>query len=112
MPIGRVNAAKFIARHLPEPHETDLGGEKTHHRLAATHADIYCPPTGHHIGWQDCYDGANVLPLPLKADLFLEPDGQPRQLPGHLVGEQREQAEQTTQLAVWIRREANRRNLH
>ncbi|WP_405956912.1 hypothetical protein [Streptomyces phaeochromogenes] len=111
MPIGRVNAAKFIARVLPEPHETDLGGEPAHHLLATAHADRMCPPSGHNISWKDCYAGANMLPLPHKADLLLEPNGEPKSIPDHLVGEARERAEQTGRQAAWIRPEAHRRGL-
>ncbi|MFD8919476.1 hypothetical protein ACFV0Y_16855 [Streptomyces sp. NPDC059569] len=111
MPIGRVNAAKFISRHLPEPHETDLGGEEAHRLLATAHADNCCPPSGHRIGWADCYDGADMLPLTWKADLILQPGGDPHPLPAHLTEEQRERAERAGQLAAWIRREAHRRSI-
>ncbi|MDT0608904.1 hypothetical protein [Streptomyces lancefieldiae] len=111
MVFGRVNAAKFIARLLPEPHETDLGGETAHHLLATAHADIVCSPSGHRIGWSDCYAGADMLPLTYKADLFLEPGGEPRPLPDHLTGESRERAVEAGQKAAWIRREARRRGL-
>lgn len=63
MPLGRVNAAKFIARLLPEPHETELGREKAHELLATVHADICCPSSGHCISWTDCYGSADLLPL-------------------------------------------------
>lgn len=112
MSIDRVTAAKFIARHLPEPHETDLGGPPAHQLLATVHADIVCPPSGYSISWSDCYAGADILPLPHKANLLLEPNGQPRRIPDHLQGEQRERAERACRLAVWIRREAGRRGLH
>ncbi|MEU0590020.1 hypothetical protein [Streptomyces ardesiacus] len=111
MTVGRVNAAKFIARLLPEPHETELGGELAHELLATAHADICCPPSGHSISWDDCYAGADILPLTHKADLFLEPDGEPRPLPGHLAGDARERAEEAGRKAAWIRREAHRRGL-
>lgn len=111
MAHGRVNAAKFIARLLPEPHETDLGGEPAHHLLATAHADICCPPSGHRIGWTDVYANANQLSLPLKADLFLEFDGKPRTLPDHLTVEQRVRAEEAGRKAALIRREAHRRGL-
>ncbi|MFJ3984463.1 hypothetical protein [Streptomyces fungicidicus] len=111
MPIGRVNAAKFIARLLPEPHETDLGGEPAHHLLATVHADWVCPPSGYSISWSDCYDGANILPLTHKADLLLEPNGEPKPIPAHLTGEARERAERAGQKAAWIRRETHRRGL-
>ena len=64
MPIGRVNAAKFIARLLPEPHESDLGGEPAHHLLATAHADRVCPLSGHSIGWTDCYASADIASDP------------------------------------------------
>lgn len=111
MALSRVNAAKFIARLLPEPHETDLGGEPAHHRIATVHADGVCPPSGHSISWTDCYASANMLPLTLKADLLLEPGGDPRPIPDHLVGEVRERAERAGHEAAWIRREAHRRGL-
>ncbi|MFI6341134.1 hypothetical protein [Streptomyces sp. NPDC050535] len=112
MPVGRVNAAKFIARLLPEPHETDLGSEPAHHLLATVHADRVCPPSGHSIGWTDCYASADMLPLPHKADLLLEPNDEPKPIPDHLVGEARERAEEAGSQAAWIRREAHRRGLH
>ncbi|MET9445393.1 hypothetical protein [Streptomyces sp. NPDC006610] len=111
MACNRVNAAKFIARHLPEPHETDLGGPPAHHLLATAFADIACPPPGHHLSWDDCYSSADMLPLPRKADLLLDPNGKPHPLPDHLVGEARERAAQARQKAAWIRREAHRRGL-
>lgn len=111
MALGRANAAKFIARLLPEPHETDLGGEPAHHLLATVHADIVCPPSGHQIGWSECYASADVLPLTHKADLFLEPGGEPRPLPNHLTGDARERAEEAGRKAAWIRREAHLRGL-
>jgi hypothetical protein len=111
MALGRVNAAKFIARLLPEPHETDLGGEPAHHLLATVHADIVCPPSGHWISWDDCYASADILPLPHKADLLLEPNGAPRPLPDHLTGEARDRAVEAGRKAAWIRREAHRRGL-
>jgi hypothetical protein len=61
MAAGRVNVAKFIDRLLPEPHETNLGGEPVHHLLATVHADWVCPRLGHQIGWLDCYNSANIL---------------------------------------------------
>nr|WP_172682203.1 hypothetical protein [Streptomyces violaceoruber] len=111
MPISRVNAAKFIARLLPEPHETDFGGEPAHRLLATAHADRVCPPSGHSIGWTDCYASADILPLPHKADLLLEPNGEPRSIPHHLVGEARELADWAGRQAAWIRLEAHRRGL-
>jgi hypothetical protein len=110
--MGRVNAAKFIARLLPDPHETDLGGEPAHHLLATAHADIVCLPSGHWISWDDCYASADILPLPHKADLLLESNGRPRPLPSHLTGEARDRAEKAGQTAAWIRREAHLRGLH
>lgn len=112
MPVGRVNAAKFIARLLPEPHETELGGEEAHELLATAHADICCPPSGHRISWTDCYGSADLLPLTWKADLFLEPGGEPRRPPAHLTVEQRKRSQQAGQLAVWIRREGHWRGIH
>lgn len=109
MVLGHVNAAKFIARLLPEPHETDL--EPAHHLLATAHADICCPPSGHMIGWRDVYASANLLPLPLKADLFLDFRGEPRPLPDHLTVEERARAEEAGREAGWIRREARQRGL-
>ena len=103
MPIGRVNAAKFISRYLNEPHETDLGGEEAHHLIATVHADRACPPSGHSIGWSDCYASADMLPLPYKASLLLEPDGKPSPIPGHLTGDKRERARRVGLLAEWIR---------
>ncbi|MGQ3551677.1 hypothetical protein [Streptomyces rochei] len=111
MAHGRVNAAKFIPRLLPEPHETDLGGPPAHRLLATTHADLVCPPSGHQIGWSDCYASADILPLTHKADLLLEPNGKPRPLPDHLTGRARERAEEAVRKAAWIRREAHRRGL-
>ncbi|MBZ6207570.1 hypothetical protein KVH31_13780 [Streptomyces olivaceus] len=111
MAHGRVNAAKFIARLLPESHETELGGEPAHHLLATAHADICCPPSGHHISWSDCYAAADALPLTHKADLFLEPDGAPRALSDHLTGAVRVRAGEAVRVASWIRREASRRGL-
>ncbi|WP_329351854.1 hypothetical protein OG226_41205 [Streptomyces sp. NBC_01261] len=112
MAHGRVNAAKFISRYLPEPHETELGAEPAHQLLATAHADWVCPPSGHRIGWNDCYSAADILPLTLKADLFLEGDGTPRRIPAHLTGEQHQRAVKACELAVRIRREAPRCTLH
>jgi hypothetical protein len=109
--IGRVNAAKFTARLLPEPHETELGGELAHELLNTVYADYACPPSGHSISWTDCYAIAYMLPLTHKADLLLEPDGSRRPIPNHLTGEQRERAERACRQAVWIRQEARRRGL-
>jgi hypothetical protein len=112
MARGHVNAAKFIARLLPEPHETDLGGAPAHHLMATAYADRVCPPSGHSIGWTDCYASANQLPLTRKADLLLEPNGDPSPIPDHLVGEAREMAERAGRQAAWTRQEAHRRGLH
>ncbi|WP_445525823.1 hypothetical protein [Streptomyces cyslabdanicus] len=111
MITGRVNAAKFIARLLPEPHETDLGGEPDHKLLATVHADFACPPSGHSISWADCYASADMLPLTLKADLLLEPNGEPSPISDHITGEAWERAERAGQRAAWIWREAHRRGL-
>ncbi|MFE9725624.1 hypothetical protein ACFYQ5_18975 [Streptomyces sp. NPDC005794] len=84
-----MNAAKFIGRTLAQPYETELGGpapEATHHLLATAHADWCCPPSGHSTPWQDCYDGAWVLPLPQKAHLFVDEAGRARAIPAHLTG--------------------------
>ncbi|MFD8462679.1 hypothetical protein ACFV27_38750 [Streptomyces antimycoticus] len=112
MTIGRVNAVKFISRYLGEPHDSDFGGEEAHQLFNAAHADICCPPTGHRISWSDCYGGADMLPLTSKADLFLEFSGEPRRLPRRLTEEQRGRAFRAQGLATWIRREAQRRNIH
>ncbi|MFE3126661.1 hypothetical protein ACFXHD_24920 [Streptomyces hydrogenans] len=109
---GRVNAAKFISRKLGEPYDSDFGGEAAHQLFSAAHADIWCPPAGHRISWSDCYIGADMLPLTWKADLFLESNGEPRPLPGHLTEKQRDRALRAQRLAVWIRREAHRRKIH
>ncbi|NED75426.1 hypothetical protein G3I51_24490 [Streptomyces sp. SID9944] len=111
MPLRRVAAAPFIARILPEPHETDLGGEPAHELLATVFADIACPPSGHSISWADCYASVDQLPLTQKADLLLEMNGEPRPIPDHLVGEARERAVLAGRRAAWIRREAHRRGL-
>ena len=111
MTVGRINAAKFIARQLPEPHETDLGREPAHHLIATAHADRVCPPSGHSISWTDCYASADLLPLSRKADLLLEPNGEPKPIPNHLAGEARERAERAGRKAAWIRREVGRRGL-
>lgn len=104
-------AAKFIDRHLPEPDETNLGGEGAHELLAATHANLVCPPSGHSISWDDCYASADQLPLHHKAGLLLERNGEPRTLPPRLTPEEREQARQACSTAAWIRREAHRRGI-
>ncbi|MFF5393204.1 hypothetical protein ACFY5H_33675 [Streptomyces sp. NPDC013012] len=49
------------ARVLPDPYEALLGGadpEALHDLLAAVFADFSCPPVGHTVSWQDCYDAA------------------------------------------------------
>lgn len=112
MPVGRVNAAKYISRHLGEPHETDFSGEEAHHLIATVHADRACPPSGHRIGWNDCYLSADMLPLTWKADLLLEPNGDPRPISNYLTREARERAVEAGRLAARIRREAHRRGLH
>ncbi|MFG3136153.1 hypothetical protein ACGFZA_08005 [Streptomyces sp. NPDC048211] len=111
MPIGRVNAAKFIKRDLPEPHETDFGGEEAHELFNAFHADICCPPSGYSISWDDWYAYADQFPVTWKADWFLEPGGEPKPIPAHLTGEARERAERAGTHAAWVRREAHRRGL-
>lgn len=111
MPHRRVNAAKFIARVLPAPYETLLGGpnpEAVHHLLATAHADACCPPSGHSISWQDCYSSAQMLPLPQKASLMLDYRGEPRPIPAHLTGAAADQFREAQQDAVRIRREARR----
>ncbi|MFF4829442.1 hypothetical protein [Streptomyces sp. NPDC001312] len=112
MITGRVNAAKFIARELPEPHESDLGGELSHELLAAVWADWECPPSGHSLSWSDCYAAADQLPLTHKAALLLEPNGKPREIPAHLEGMRREQAKRARSVAVRIRLEAAHRGLY
>ncbi|GGJ63798.1 hypothetical protein [Streptomyces brasiliensis] len=111
MITNRANAAQFIARQLPQPHETDFGGELVHELLATTHADWVCPPSGHSISWADCYAGADILPLTHKAALLLEPNGEPRPIPEHVTGEARKRAKRAVQHAVWLWREAHRRGL-
>jgi hypothetical protein len=111
MTIGRVNAAKFISRHLGEPHDTDFGGEQAHELLNTAHADICCPPSGHSINWTDVYGSADMLPLTWKADLFVDLRGEPLPLPLHLTEVQRERVLRAQELAVWIRREAHRRGV-
>ncbi|MDQ0848049.1 hypothetical protein [Streptomyces sp. V1I6] len=109
MPYRRVNAAQFIRRELDEPYETLLGGENseaTHHLLAAVHADICCPPSGHSISWQHCYEGAQVYPLPHKAGWLLDDRGKPKQLPPHLASAVLRRARTAQRIAVRIRREA------
>ncbi|WP_030206276.1 hypothetical protein [Streptomyces bikiniensis] len=106
---SRVIAASFIARVLPDPYEAVLGGpdpEATHRLLATVHADFVCPSNGHSISWQDCYDGAMILPLPHKADLLLDGRGNPKPLPVHVTGEAAARAREAQTIAARIRREA------
>ncbi|MFE5618293.1 hypothetical protein [Streptomyces sp. NPDC056524] len=106
---SRVTAATYIARVLPDPYETVLGGsdtEATHHLLAAVHADFCCPPTGHSISWQDCYDAAQQRPLPHKASFLLDERGNPVPIPAHMRGEAADRARTAQAAAVHIRREA------
>ncbi|MHC3455760.1 hypothetical protein [Streptomyces prasinus] len=112
MAAGHVDAARFIARPLPEPHEASLGGEFAHYLPVTGHADRVCLLSGHRIGWSDCYDSANILPLIHKVDLLLEPNGRPKHSPDHLTGEARERAERAVRHAAWIRREAPRCGLY
>ncbi|MFF7362334.1 hypothetical protein [Streptomyces sp. NPDC008125] len=103
-----VNAAKFIGRVLPEPYETALGGhvpEAVHHLLATVFADVVCPPTGHRIPWQDCYDTAQRRPLPHKAGFLLE-HGEPRPIPTHLTGLAARRYRAAGRIAVRIERAA------
>ncbi|MGW9499081.1 hypothetical protein ACWG5P_32830 [Streptomyces prasinus] len=100
MTAGRGNAAEFIARPLPEPHEASLGGELAHYLPVTVHADWVCLLSGHRIGWSDCYDSANILALIHKADLLLEPNGRPKPSPDHLTGEARERAERAVRHAA------------
>jgi hypothetical protein len=109
MPHRRVNAAQFIARILPGPYETDLGGpdsEATHHLLATVHADFCCPPSGHSISWQDCYDSAWDRPLPHKAGFLLDERGEPKRIPPHLTGAAADRAREAQRIAVRIRQDA------
>lgn len=108
MPHARVNAAKFISRYLDEPYETLLGGEEAHHQLATAHADRVCPPSGHHIPWDDCYASANLYPLPRKARLLLTPDGVALPPAEHLTGGARELALAAGARAERIASEARR----
>ena len=107
MPIGRINAAKFIARELPEPYEELLGSEHSHRIFNTAHAN-WCTPPGHDISWRDCYAAADMLPIPQKARLFLDQAGKPLTPPGHLKGEQMAEVEMAIQHAVWADREARR----
>ncbi|MGW0131918.1 hypothetical protein [Streptomyces sp. NPDC003299] len=109
---NRIAAAKFISRHLPEPHETELGREPAHHLMATAFADRVCPPSGHSISWDDSYAAADMVPLPQKADLLLEPDGSPSPLPDHLTEQQRDLAQRAARTAVRIRQEAHQRGIY
>ncbi|WP_078657837.1 hypothetical protein [Streptomyces rimosus] len=101
----RVIAAKYINSRLPEPYETQLGGEPAHKVLNTGHAHWATPPR-HSISWRDCYAAADGLPLPQKARLFLDQSGYPLPVPAHLVGSERTQTEEAVRLAVKIGREA------
>ncbi|WP_336323562.1 hypothetical protein [Streptomyces lavendofoliae] len=106
---SRVTAARFIARVLPDPYEAVLGGPDPtaiHHLLATVHADFICPPSGHSVSWQDCYDGAMIRPLPHKAEFLLDERGNPKPLPAHITGEAAARAQEAQAIAVRIRREA------
>ncbi|WP_406214982.1 hypothetical protein [Streptomyces decoyicus] len=107
MSIGRINAAKFIARELPAAFEELLGGEHTHRIFNTAHAN-WCTPPGHHTPWHDCYAGADMLPIPQKARLFLDPAGKPLTPPNHLRAQSLTEVEQAIQHAVWADREARR----
>ncbi|MFC8270359.1 hypothetical protein ACFUIZ_32260 [Streptomyces cinereoruber] len=103
----RVTAAQFITRMLPDPYEAILGGpdpEATHHLLASVFADFLCPPSGHSIPWQDCYDAAQQRPLPHKAGFLLDEYGNPVPVPAHVIGEGADQARKAQAIAVGIRR--------
>ncbi|MFC8492993.1 hypothetical protein ACFUJU_19770 [Streptomyces sp. NPDC057235] len=105
----RVSAAHPIARVLPEPYETVLGGpdpEATHHLLASVYADFLCPPSGHSISWQDCYAAAQQRPLPHKAGFLLDECGNPMPVPAHMEGEAAGLARSAQATAVRIRRES------
>ncbi|WEH34797.1 hypothetical protein PZB75_16415 [Streptomyces sp. AM 4-1-1] len=105
----RVSAANFIARVLPDPYEALLGGpdsEAIHHLLATVHADFVCPPSGHSISWQDCYEGVMIRPLPHKAEFLLDERGDPKPLPAHVTNEAAARAREAQAIAVRIRRES------
>jgi hypothetical protein len=109
MPHRRVNATKFIARILLAPYEAALGGpdpEAIHHLLATVFADFACPPSGHPISWQDCYDTAWDRPLPHKAGFLLNECSEPKPLPSHITGGALERAREAQRIAVRIRRQA------
>ncbi|MFE7237223.1 hypothetical protein [Streptomyces sp. NPDC057580] len=103
-----MNAAKFISRHIDEPHETLLGGEEAHHQLATAFADRVCPPSGHRISWDDCYRSADLYPLPRKARLLLDASGKALPPAGHQTGEARDAAVAAGKLAEQIIRESHR----
>jgi hypothetical protein len=109
MPHRRVNAAEFIARILPAPYEAILGGpdpEAIHHLLATVYADFACPPSGHSISWQDCYDLAQVYPLPHKAAWLLDERSEAKPIPAHITGAALERAIEAQRIAVRIRCQA------
>ncbi|MFF3247371.1 hypothetical protein ACFYWY_27445 [Streptomyces sp. NPDC002870] len=109
MPYRRVNAAQFIGRVLPEPYETPLAGEDsdaTHYLLATVHADFCCPPSGHSISWQTCYDAAQMRPLPHKASFLVDHRGEPKAIPHHITGAAARRARSAQRIAARIRREA------
>jgi hypothetical protein len=109
MPHRRVNAAQFIARILPAPYEAALGGpdpEAIHHLLATVYADFVCPPSGHAISWQDCYDLAQMFPLPQKAGWLLDERSEAKPIPLHITGAARERAREAQRIAGHIRHKA------
>lgn len=109
MPYRRVNAARFIARVLPEPYETLLGGENpeaVHHLLATVFAHVHCSPSGHSVSWDDTYALAWATPLPHKADNLLDEWGTPRPIPPHITGTRLVQARAAQRIAVRLRRAA------
>ncbi|MFJ6250587.1 MULTISPECIES: hypothetical protein [unclassified Streptomyces] len=104
-----VPAARFIARVLPDPYETLLGGvdpEALHDLLAAVFADFCCPPAGHTVSWQDCYDAAQIRPLPHKASFLLDARGIPLPVPAHVCGEAADRARKAQAAAIRIHRTA------
>jgi hypothetical protein len=106
MPPRRpAGAAPFLARELPEPYETLLGGEEIHHLLAVVHADRACPPDEHWISWEDCYASADLLPLPRKASLLLDTRGRALPVPERLTGQGRVRAVEAGRAAERIRRQ-------
>ncbi|MFC7976629.1 hypothetical protein ACFUT3_15530 [Streptomyces cinereoruber] len=109
MTHSRVTAAQFIARVLPDPYEAQLGGpdpEALHHLLATVHADFCCPPSGHTVSWQDCYDAAQQRPLPHKAGFLLDGRGKPVPIPAHVRGEAADRAREAQRAALRIHRAA------